>query len=797
MEMQIRKVAVLGSGVMGSTIAAHLANAGIPSLLLDIVPSKLSAKDEASGLTLEDRKVRNSIAETNKANLKKMNPAPFFVPEFADRIEVGNLSDDLERLNEVDWVIEVVVERLDIKVDLFKKVAAHVRPGTIVSSNTSGISLKAMVEGLPESFTKYFLGTHFFNPPRYMKLLEIIPGPNTEPEIVSYLAEFGERVLGKGVILAKDTPNFIANRIGVFGLAVTLQEMIRSGLSVDEVDALTGPVMGRPKSASFRTVDLVGLDTFMHTANTVAVGVSSEKDNFQLPEFMHTMLSNGWLGDKTKQGFYKKSKGPQGKVVEVLDPQTMTYVAKKNVKFASLEKAKSAGSLKDKIRTLVSGKDAGAEFSWNILKPVLIYAANRLGEIADDITAIDEGMRWGFNWEMGPFEIWDALGVKTTADRIVAEGGTLPFVVQELLAKGYDSFYRKNENGQTSFFNAGEYLRKTVDQHTFSLRQAHKAGKVILSNTGASLIDLGDGVACLEFHSPNNSIGADIVTMIQKSLAEVEKNYLGMVIGNQGKNFCVGANLMLILLEAEEENWDEIDLMIRALQNEMMAMKYAKKPIVAAPFGMTLGGGAEICLHSHAIQASSETYMGLVELGVGLIPGGGGTKEMAVRAMEGVLPGIQAAPDYFFAKRFEAIATAQVSTSAEKARQLGFLRDHDRYSMNSEHILMDAKARVIDLVNNFRPNLPTKVKIGGPGVRAMLEMGLYGMRQGNYISDYDQHLGKKLAYAMSGGDRPAGMLVDEQYLLDLEREAFLSLVGESKTQDRIRHMLSKGKPLRN
>lgn len=795
--MQIRKVAVLGSGVMGSTIAAHLANAGIPSLLLDIVPSKLSAKDEAAGLTLEDRKVRNSIAETNKSNLKKMNPAPLFVPEFADRIEVGNLSDDIGRLSEVDWVIEVVVERLDIKVDLFKKVAAHVRPGTIVSSNTSGISLKAMVEGLPENFTRYFLGTHFFNPPRYMKLLEIIPGPNTDPEIVSYLVEFGERVLGKGVILAKDTPNFIANRIGVYGLAVTLQEMLRSGLSVDEVDALTGPVMGRPKSASFRTVDLVGLDTFMHTANTVATGVPSEKENFLLPEFMHTMLKNGWLGDKTKQGFYKKSRGPQGKVVEVLDPQTMTYVAKKNVKFASLEKAKAAGSLKDKIRTLVSGKDAGAEFSWNILKPVLIYAANRLGDIADDITAIDEGMRWGFNWEMGPFEIWDALGVKATADRISAEGGSLPPVVQELLAKGFDRFYQKNEIGETAFYNSGEYHQKTVSPHAFSLKQAHKAGKVIFSNSGASLIDLGDGVAGLEFHSPNNSIGADIVTMIQKSLAEVEKNYLGMVIGNQGKNFCVGANLMLILLEAEEENWDEIDLMIRALQNEMMAMKYAKKPIVAAPFGMTLGGGAEICLHSHAIQASSETYMGLVELGVGLIPGGGGTKEMAVRAMEGVLPGVQVAPDYFFAKRFEAIAMAQVSTSAEKARQLGFLRDHDRYSMNPDHILMDAKARVIDLANNFRPNLPTKVKVGGPGVRATLEMALYGMRQGNYISDYDQHLGKKLAYAMTGGDRPTGMLVDEQILLDLEREAFLSLVGEPKTQDRIRHMLAKGKPLRN
>lgn len=613
--MQIHKVAVLGSGVMGSTIAAHLANAGIPSLLLDIVPAKLSAKEEAAGLTLEDRKVRNSIAEGNKSRLLKMNPAPFLVPEFAERIEVGNLIDDLGRLSEVDWVIEVVVERLDIKVDLFKKIAANVRPGTIVSSNTSGISLKAMVEGLPESFTKYFLGTHFFNPPRYMKLLEIISGPNTDPSVLSFLCEFGERVLGKGVVIAKDTPNFIANRIGAIGSPVILKEMLRTGLTVEEVDALTGPVMGRPKSASFRTIDLVGLDTFIHSNNNVAEGVPEEKDSFILPEFIQTMLKNGWLGDKTKQGFYKKSKGPQGKVIEVLDIHTMTYGSQKKVKFDSLEKAKQAKGLPEKLRTLVSGADIGSEFAWNVLKASLLYAATIVKNIADDITAIDEAMRWGYNWEMGPFELWDALGVKATADRIIAEGGTLPPLVEELLAKGYTSFYQKTEDGQTAYYESGNYLRKTQSPYAFSFKQAHKAGKVIFGNNGASLIDLGDGVACLEFHSPNNSIGEDIVTMIQKSLQEVEKNYLGMVIGNQGKNFCVGANLLLILMEAEEQNWDQIDLMIRALQNQTMALKYAKKPVVAAPFGMTLGGGAEICLHTHAIQASSETYMGLVEMG--------------------------------------------------------------------------------------------------------------------------------------------------------------------------------------
>ncbi len=795
--MRIKKVAVLGSGVMGSSIAAHLANAGIPSLLLDIVPQSLTKEEEAAGLSLNDKKVRNRIAESNKAKLLKTNPAPLFVPEFAGLIEVGNLNDDLSRLTEVDWVIEVVIERLDIKQDLFKGIAAVVRPGTIVSSNTSGISLQDMVAGLPETFTRYFLGTHFFNPPRYMKLLEVIPGPNTDPEVLKFMSEFGERVLGKGVVIAKDTPNFIANRIGVYALAITLKEMLKSGLRMDQVDALTGPVMGHPKSASFRTVDLVGLDTFVHVANNVAEGVPEEKENFTLPDFVFKMLEAGMLGEKTGKGFYRRTKGPQGKVLEVLDPTTLEYVPTQPVKFTSLEQAKAAGSLTDKVRALISGKDAGAQFAWNILKSVLLYAAQVAPQVAEDLVAVDDAMRWGFNWELGPFETWDALGVKATAARIVQEGGTLPPLVHELLDKGQDKFYQKQQDGVVKYFAAGEYVTKPGNPYAFSLKQAKKQGNKVFGNAGASLVDMGDGVACLEFHSPNNSIGADIVTMIYKSLEEVEKNYLGLVIGNQGKNFCVGANLMLLLMEAEEENWEEIDLMVREFQNANMALKYGAKPVVSAPFGMTLGGGTEVCLHSHAIQAAAETYMGLVELGVGLIPGGGGVKEMAVRAMEGILPGVQAAPDYFFAKRFEMVAMAQVSTSAEKAKQLGFMRDHDRYSMSADHLLLDAKARVIDLSRNFRPNLPLKVRTGGPGVRGTLELALYSMREGNYVSEYDAHLGKKLAYAMIGGNLPPGTLVDEQYLLDLEREAFLSLVGEPKTQERIRYMLSKGRPLRN
>ncbi len=795
--MHIYKAAVLGSGVMGSAIAAHLANAGIPSLLLDIVPATLNKEEEAAGLTLDHKQVRDRIAAVNKAKLLKANPSPLFVPELAELIETGNFSDDLDRLREVDWVIEVVVERLDIKIELLKLVAAHIRPGTIISSNTSGISLQAMAAGLPETCTACFLGTHFFNPPRYMKLLEIIPGPATDPEILRFMREFGERVLGKGVVLAKDTPNFIANRIGIYGLAVTLREMIKSGLRVDEIDALTGPVLGRPKSASFRTVDLVGLDTIVHVANNVAAGIPAESELFLLPRFIDTMLKNGWLGDKAKQGFYRKSAGPQGKVLEVLDYQSMTYVPTRPVKFASLEKAQTAGGLADKIRTLVNSHDAGAVFAWNVLKAVLLYAAKVAPEVAEDITAVDQGMRWGFNWEMGPFELWDALGVVETAKRMAAEGESLPPLVENLLFQGEGSFYRQAQDGTTAYFALGQYHRQPPNPDHFSLKKAAEQGKKIFGNAGASLIDMGDGVACLEFHSPNNSIGGDILGMIHKSLDEVERNFLGLVIGNQGKNFCVGANLMLILMEIEDENWDELDLMVREFQRATMAVKYARKPVVAAPFGMTLGGGTEICLHSQGIQAAAETYMGLVELGVGLIPAGGGSKEMAARALEGILPGMPVSPDYFFAKRFETVALAQVSSSAEQARQLGFLRDHDRYSMNPDHLLPDAKARVIDLNRNFRSNVPARIKAAGPTVRAMLELALYGMKEGGYISDYDVHLGKKLAYVLTGGDRAPGQPVDEQYLLDLEREAFLSLAGEPKTQERIRRMLTKGKPLRN
>ncbi len=795
--MEIHRAAVLGSGVMGSAIAAHLANAGIPTILLDVAPKSLTPEEESAGVSLSDKKVRNRIAEGNRAKLLKMNPPALFVPEYIEFISVGNFEDDLGLLQEVDWIVEAVVERLDVKQELLKKVAAQIRPGTIVSTNTSGISLNRIVKGLAPGFARYFLGTHFFNPPRYMKLLEIIPGPDTENEIVDFMLEFGERVLGKGVVLAKDSPNFIGNRIGVYATAVTLREMLRLGLRVDEVDALTGPVIGRPKSATFRTLDIVGLDTFVNVARNVAQEIPQEREKFELPGFIDEMLQHGWLGDKAKQGFYKTSKGLGGKIREVLDPQTLTYKASALPKYKSLEQAMACISIPEKIETLIQGDDIAAEFSWNLLKEVLLYAASVAPEVAEDIVAVDNALKWGFNWRLGPFELWDSLGVQNIAERIVKEGGTLPALVHRVIHQGDGTFYKKEATNGWTFFTASGYKTMSRNLYSISLAEARMSGKKVLGNDGASLIDLDDGVACLEFHSPNNTLTPDVLSMIRKSIEVVEKKFSGLVIGNQGKNFCVGANLALILSMVEEKKWDILDIMVREFQNTMMTVKYAKKPVLVAPFGMTLGGGVELSLHSHGIQAAAETYMGLVELSVGIIPAGGGTKEMAIRAMEGIFPKVQIHPDKFIARRFEIVAYAEVSTSGEHARRLGFLREDDRISMNADHQILDAKSRVIDIKRNFKPELPLDISVAGPGVRALLEMIVYGMLEGRYISKYDAHLDKKLAFVITGGNLASGTKVSEQYLLDLEREAFLSLVGEAKTQERIRYMLTKGKPLRN
>uniref|UniRef100_UPI00406BE964 3-hydroxyacyl-CoA dehydrogenase/enoyl-CoA hydratase family protein n=1 Tax=Psychrobacillus sp. FSL H8-0483 TaxID=2921389 RepID=UPI00406BE964 len=794
MTYQIKKAAVLGSGVMGSGIAAHLANIGIPTLLLDIVPREVSKEEEAKGFTLEHPSVRNRFAQTALQKLLKQKPAPLTSIKNLQQITAGNLEDDLEKLKDVDWIIEVVVENLEVKKSLYEKIDAVRKPRTIISSNTSGISIQAMVEGRSEDFGTHFLGTHFFNPPRYLKLLEVIPAKTTSPEVVEFMKKFGEDVLGKGVVLAKDTPNFIANRIGTYGLLVTLREMQARGYSVGEVDSVTGPLIGRPKSATFRTLDVVGLDTFAHVAKNVYDQTTGEEQKvFEVPGFMQKMLENKWLGAKTGQGFFLK----EGKEIKELNIETLVYEPVKKLKTPSIEMAKQQKGLAAKVRTLTYAKDRTGELLWNILNPTLRYSAELHGEIADDIVSIDQAMKWGFGWEQGPFEIWDAIGVKDSVEKMKAEGHEIPTFVQSLLDKGFECFY-KEENGDLYFFDGDDYKTVPVNEKVIDLKRYKKKHGVIKANSGASLIDLGDGIALLEFHSKSNAIGIDIVQMINFAVDEVEKNFKGLVIGNQGKNFSVGANLGMILMEAQDDNIFELDFVIRQFQNAMMKIKYSAKPVVVAPFGMTLGGGAEATLPAAHIQASSETYMGLVEAGVGLIPGGGGNKELYMKHLKGLPNGVQVDYQYVANKVFETIAMANVSTSGEEARETNFLTFADGISVNPDHLIYDAKQAALALVEaGYKAPIREKVPVTGSPGYATLLLGAEGMFLSGYISEHDLKIAKKLAYVIAGGEVPYGTLVDEQYLLNLEREAFLSLVAEPKSQARMQHMLVKGKPLRN
>ncbi|WP_282173053.1 3-hydroxyacyl-CoA dehydrogenase/enoyl-CoA hydratase family protein [Cytobacillus firmus] len=791
---QIKKAAVLGSGVMGSGIAAHLANIGIPTLLLDIAPRELTDAEKAKGLTLENNVVRNRVSEGNRQKLLKQKPAPLTSKKNIALIEAGNFEDDMERLKDVDWIIEVVVENLSIKKQVFEKVDQHRKPGSIVSSNTSGISVEAMSEGLSEDFQKHFLGTHFFNPPRYLKLLEVIPTKNTSSEVLSFMKQFGEDVLGKGVVEAKDTPNFIANRIGTYGLLVTVQEMLKGGYSVGEVDSITGPLIGRPKSATFRTLDVVGLDTFIHVANNVYDQVGGkEKEVFEVPDFMKVMQEKGWLGSKTGQGFFLK----KGKEILELNPETLEYGPRQKLKTASTELAKQEKGTAGKLKALVYSDDRSGQLLWNILSPALLYSAQLHGEIADDVTAIDRAMKWGFGWELGPFETWDAIGVEKSVRKMEEAGEEVPAWVKEMLEKDINSFY-KEEEGQKYFYHNGEYRLIEENHKVINLKQLKKQKGVIKKNTGASLIDIGDGVALLEFHSQSNAIGLDIIQMINFAVDEVEKNYKGLVIGNQGKNFCVGANLGMILMEAQDDNIYELDMVVRHFQNAMMKIKYSAKPVVAAPFGMTLGGGAEVCLPAAHIQASSETYMGLVEAGVGLIPGGSGNKELYLKHLENMPNGVEFDLQKVANKVFESIAMAKVSTSGEEARDNNFLNLADGISINGDHLLYDAKQAVLALhEKGYKPPVRKKVPVVGETGYATLLLGAQAMLYSGYISEHDLKIAKKLAYVIAGGKVPYGTEVDEQYLLDLEREAFLSLVAEPKSQQRMQHMLLKGKPLRN
>ncbi|WP_342046626.1 3-hydroxyacyl-CoA dehydrogenase/enoyl-CoA hydratase family protein [Bacillus sp. OTU530] len=791
---QIQKAAVIGSGVMGAGIAAHLVNVGIPTVLLDIVPKTLTSEEESMGLTLESKQVRNRFSSSAVQKLFKQKPAPLTAKENATLITVGNLEDDMRLLEDADWIIEVVVENLAIKKQVFERVDCVRKKGSIVSSNTSGISVEQMAEGRSEDFRKHFLGTHFFNPPRYLKLLEIIPTKTTSPEVLSFMKEFGEDVLGKGVVEARDTPNFIANRIGTYGLLVTLQEALRHGYTFSEVDSVTGPLIGRPKSATFRTLDVVGLDTFAHVANNVYENVEEEEKNiFKIPTFLQVMIEHKWLGSKTGKGFFIK----KGKEILELNPDTLQYEACKKLRAPSIEASKQEKGLANKLKTLVYGDDRAGTLLWSILTPTLLYAAKLNKEIADNIVAIDQAMKWGFGWEMGPFETWDAIGVRQSVEKMSEKGLTIPVWVQEMLENGFETFY-KRDNGFVYYYEDGAYRLLEQNKKAISLRQIKEQGRVLKKNSGGSLIDIGDGVLCLEFHSPNNAIGMDIIQMIHFAVDEASRNYKGLVIGNQSKNFCVGANLAMMLMEAQDDNYFEIDWVVKQFQAAMMKIKYSLKPVVAAPYGMTLGGGAEVCLPAASIQASSETYIGLVEVGVGLIPGGGGSKELYMKHINQLPQGVEVDLQKIANKVFETVALAKVSTSAQEAFKGNFLGAKDAVSVNGDHLLYDAKQRVLALYEaGYKAPVRKKVPVVGETGYGTLLLGAQAMHLSGYISEYDLVIAKQLAYVIAGGRVPYGTEVDEQYLLDLEREAFISLIKEMKSQERMQHMLIKGKPLRN
>jgi len=802
-QMTIRKAAVLGAGTMGAGIAAHLANAGISTLLLDIAPSEATAAEEARGLNLESPAVRNRVVNSLFEAAKKLKPAPFMVADNARLITTGNFSDDISKIGECDLVIEAVVENLDIKHKVFAEVEKYRKPGAVIASNTSGIPIESIAEPFSDDFKQHFVGIHFFNPPRYMKLVEVIPNLSTSGEIVCKIAGFLDRRLGKGVVTAKDRPNFIANRIGTFGMMVTIHEMLAMGFTPTEIDQITGKAIGHAKSATFRTSDLVGLDVLVHVNRNLYPAIPDDEDReaFQIPPLIETMLGKKLLGDKTAGGFYKKTKSADGKTeILELDLKSFEFKPQEKAKFPSIETARGIEDLPKRIKTLVWGDDRVGEFLWKTSSRLARYAANRIPEIADTIVEIDSALKWGFGWEIGVFEAWDAIGVRESVERMRKEGQAVPANVQKMLDSGAESFYKK-ENCQTFFwdFGTGEYKLVPARPGVTVLKSVKEGTGVIKTNPGASLIDLGDGVACLEFHSKMNSIGGDTVQMMNFAVDEVERNFEGLVVGNQGGNFSAGANIMLLLMSAQEEEWDDINLMVAALQNAIMRLRYSSKPVVTAPYGLTLGGGCEISMHGDRVRAAAETYMGQVEVGVGLIPAGGGTKEMTMRAMDAARQAPDADPLAFLKKTFELLGMGKVATSAQEARAFGFLRDSDSISMNGDRLIADAKQEVLNMVGSgyVPPVERTDIIVLGESAQAAMKLALHMMKRGGFISDHDELIGKKLANVMSGGTLNHQTQVSERYLLDLEREAFVSLCGERRTQERIAAILKTNKPLRN
>ena len=801
----IRKVAVLGAGTMGSRIAAHMANAGVPSLLLDM------ATADAAG------PARNRVAAAALEALKKSKPAAFFEASLARLIKIGNFEDDLKALADCDWIIEAVVEDLNIKRDLLRRVEAARRAGTIITTNTSGLPVNKIAEGFSDDFRRHWFGTHFFNPPRYMRLLELIPTAEADSEAMQAIARFCDVHLGKGVVWAKDTPNFIANRIGTFSAMNVMRVMQEMDLSIEEVDALTGQAVGWPRSATFRTADLVGLDVLGHVARNSAENIHDERSELRAPDFIGKMLERKWLGDKTGGGFYKKKKSAAGEERLALDWKTLEYRPAQKPKFASLEMAKNVDSPGERLKMLLAGKDKAAQFLWATLSELWTYAANRVPEIADSIADIDRALHLGFNWELGPFELWDAAGVRATAERMKAEGKPVAANAEKLLAAGKQSWYEDRDctagaKGAISTGRAwfdvvtGDYKPELVPAGVWSVATAKKCNPVVKKNAGASLVDLGDGVGCIEFHSKMNALGADIVQFILQTLRPggAGDNFDAFVMCNDAQNFSVGANLILLLMAVQEAEWDDVDLAIRQFQGITQAIKFSAKPVVAAPFGMALGGGCEVSLHSAARQPHAELYMGLVEVGVGLLPGGGGCKEMLLRAVdsaEAVRPGGRGESVEFMEalkRAFEIIAMGKVSTSVAEARGYGFISSGDIVSMNRERVLVDAKGRALELARGgYEPPAAREIPAPGESVLATLKLGVHLMRQGEFISDHDVKVGSKVAEVLCGGAITPGTPVSEQYILDLEREAFKSLAGEKRTQERIQFTLKTGKTLRN
>jgi 3-hydroxyacyl-CoA dehydrogenase len=780
LKTEIRKVVVLGAGTMGAQVAAHLAGTGLEVALLDVVP-----KEGAD---------RSALAKKGLETLKKLKPSPLHLPTDVARIRPGNFEDHWGELKDADWVFEAVVEDLGIKKALFERVAPAVKKAAVVTTNTSGLGISAMSSHLPADFRKRFFGTHFFNPPRYLKLLETIPGPETDRETLSRFEAFCDEFLGKGVVRCKDTPNFIGNRVGSYGLGIVLKTMEELGLTPEEVDALTGPAIGRARSATFRTVDIAGVDVCLKVASNLydAVPQDPEREMFRLPAFMKTMVEKGWLGEKAGAGFYKK----EGAEIRTLDWKTLTYRERKKAKFASVEAAKNVGDVGARIRQLLAGTDAPATFLWKVLSGTSFYAADRIPEISDDIVSIDHAMEWGYGWGLGPFRLMDALGVESVAARARKEGRAIPHLVESLLSSGRKSFYEASKGG-TSVYGPAGVAPLPESPGVLTIAKLKDEGRVVKKNPGATLLDLGDGCALVEFHSKMNSLGADTISMLQTGVKEAQAHFDALVIGNQGEQFTVGANLMLVLLAVQDEEWDDLELICRQFQNANMALKTAAIPVVVAPFGLTLGGGTEISLHGARVRASAETYMGLVEVGVGIVPAGGGTKELAIRAFDRAA-GVEGADPFPFVKEaFERIAFAKVSTSGSEALKT-LLTPSDSLSWNPDRQIADAKRVALDLAREgYRPRAPrTDIPALGRNGIATFKAGIHNALRGRQISEHDALVATKVATILCGGDRLSGPTT-EQALLDLEREAFLSLLGTPKTRERIQYMLKEGKPLRN